>query len=125
METIWTPRLVDTRGKQLPTVRAVPIGEQEEQARQDNAREDDVTVMAAMLGNPNASVAELCKVCGWMSSRVADGDEPQPQKSTMHRVLKSLSRAKPKLARVNYGPWTLTEEGKKAARDVSLKRIRP
>jgi hypothetical protein len=123
METFRTPKLMDTRGNQLPTVRAVPITEQEEKARQENALEDDDTVMIAMLSQPEASIADLCKACGWVSPS-ADGKEPQPQKSTMHRVLKRLEGTKPRLARVDRERWTLTEEGKKAARRAGLDRMR-
>ena len=102
----------------LPTVRAVAISEAEEAAQTRSTRADEDAVLAALLADPDRSIAELARACGWCSQ-----ESGEPYKSKVHRVLDRLAKEKaPMLVKKNRDQWTLTEEGKNAARKAALRQ---
>jgi hypothetical protein len=116
LETIQTAKLVDTLGNMIPTVRANPISLADETAQQKRTRDDEDRVIALLLENPDASVADIAERWNWIS------DNGTPQKGRVHRALTRLDKtASPKLLRKNRERWELTEEGKKVARIAALK----
>jgi hypothetical protein len=118
LEEVSTPKLVDARGRLIPTVRAVEISEAEENAQAEQSLNDDNRVLAAMSSSPsNTSIADLCRKLGWIS------DDGLPHKSKLHRVLARLEKANPKLVRNDRGKWILTEAGKNAAAAALEARI--
>ena len=57
METFTTTELTDHKGRLLPTVRALHVGDAEEEARAEHASEEENKVVIAMLREPGISVA--------------------------------------------------------------------
>jgi hypothetical protein len=106
LEKITTPKLVDSKGRELPTVQAVAISEREEAEQEASAEGEEDKLMAELYSNPNRSVADLARACGWL---LANGE---PHKSKIDRVLTRLRIAK--LAKKVRGRrWRLTDEGRK------------
>lgn len=115
LERITTSNLVDSKGRMLPTVRAVAISRSEESTQEKKTRDDEDRVLAALLSNPDASMADIAEGCGWT---FASGE---PAKSRVRRAINRIdTSAKPKLLRKNREKWELTEEGKTAARRAAL-----
>jgi hypothetical protein len=65
LEKITTTKLKDTKGRLLPTVRAVPVGKVEEKSREDESRSDEDRLLIALLHNANRSWAELARAMKW------------------------------------------------------------
>jgi hypothetical protein len=114
LELIYTDRLTDARKRQIPTVRAIVIPRDDEEKLQHKTREDEDLVLAKLLANPNASIADIAEACGWTYGG-------EPAKSKVHRALAQMTKTKPVLVRKERNRWLLTEEGKKIARDAALK----
>jgi AAA domain-containing protein len=106
LETVTTTRLMDKKGRLIPTVRALWISDAETERETEDARCDEDTLLRALL-IPGQSLASLAKTCHWLTT---SGD---PYKSKVQRVLKRLE--KEKLATTKRGVVTLTEAGKSAA----------
>jgi hypothetical protein len=106
LETVTTTRLMDKKGRLIPTVRAVWISDAETERETEDARSDEDTLLQAML-IPGLSIAKLAEACGWLTSK---GD---PHKSKVDRTMKRLE--KDKLAQLKRGTWGLTETGKTSA----------
>jgi AAA domain len=117
LETIRTPTLTDQEGRELPTVRAVPISRVEEDKVVDSARDEEDRALAALLKMPGASLSSLAEECGWTY-------QGEPAKSKVQRILVRLTVTKPVLVRKNRNLYELTEEGKKAAREAALRFLR-
>ena len=103
--TIRTPRIVDSKGRQLPTVMAQPLTPIEETNREEEARKDEDAILDAMKAAPGASVAKLAEMVGWTV-----GAGGAPHKSKVDRVLKRLRHEK--LVEQRRGKWRLTKAGK-------------
>jgi AAA domain len=114
LEKITSPKLTDKKGRLLPTVRAVLISESEEEKQAQHTRTDEDALLAALLKEPDRSIAELARACNWT---LQNGE---PHKSKVYRFLEKLSKGKPKLVTKNRDRWALTEAGKSAARKASL-----
>lgn len=113
LEKITTPALIDKKGRQVPTVRAVAFSEHEEAQTSLHAREDEDRLLVAMRGNADCSVADLARTCGWILQ------SGEPYKSKVHRLLERLDKSKPKLLKKGRGDrWQLTEEGARAAENA-------
>ena len=103
LETVTTMRLMDKKGRLIPTVRAVWISDAETERATEDARSDEDALLKAML-IPGQSIADLATACGWHTS------SGEPHKSKTYRVLKRLEADK--LAILKRGAWILTESGK-------------
>lgn len=114
LETIRTTKLVDARGRQIPTVRAVPVTRSEEERQQKRTEDDEDRVLARMLADPDASFAEIADACEWVN------EKGEALKMRVQRAITRLEKAHPKLVRKNRNRWQLTEEGKTLARKVAL-----
>jgi hypothetical protein len=115
LEKITTPRLVDAKGRLLPTVRAVHISEAEEATQAQHVRRDEDRVLASLLAEPDRSVAKIARACGWL---LQNGD---PYKSRVQRALERLGKESPKLISKARGQHVATEPGKEAARKAALR----
>jgi hypothetical protein len=113
IEKITTDKLVDSKGRPISTVRAVPISDQEEESQSRQVRDDEDLLLAALLKDSDCSVADLARGCGWI---LQNGE---PHKSKVYRGFERLEKAK--LAKKKRGRWTLTEEGKTTAREAALR----
>lgn len=107
LEKINTTALVDSKGRTIPTVRAVPVSEHEEETEAFHARSDEDELLVAMLES-GRSVSQLAGACRWT---LQNGD---PHKSKVHRVMKRLADAH--LVKKGRGEtWQLADPGKAAA----------
>lgn len=106
LETLTTTRLMDKKGRLIPTVRAVWTSEAETERATEDARTDEDTLLKGMLV-PGQSVAQLATACGWLTSK------GEPHKSKVDRTMKRLTADK--LVTKKRGTWMLTDAGKKAA----------
>jgi len=114
LETIRTPKLVDARGRQLPTVRAVPVTRSEEDTQRKRTEDDEDHVLAQLLAHPDASLSEIAETCEWVNTH------GEPLKMRVQRAIERLDKAHPKLVRKDRNKWKLTEEGKTQARKAAL-----
>lgn len=108
LERVTTPRLVDSKGKLIPTVIAKPLSDSEARERRESAHSNEDMVLAAMLANPNASIADIAGACGWKYKGGA------PDKSKVQRALGTLKDKK--LIEWLHDSYVLTPRGKKAAK---------
>lgn len=81
-------RLVDSRGRAIPTVIARCVSAADYHEEMEDIRDEDGQMIEAMRDNPDASMTELAKALGW---KYRDGS---PAKSRVQRVIKRLERAK-------------------------------
>jgi hypothetical protein len=103
-----TDRLVDSQGRQIPTVVAKPISETDREKFDARAQSMADTLLICMHeAGPGASIAKLAEAADW---RLSTGG---PNKSKVERQLKSLE--KEKLVKKERGAWVLTEKGTKLA----------
>lgn len=114
LDRFVTDRLVDARGRRIPTVRAVPVSRTEEDRHSGRLREDEDRLLAAMLVDPNRSQADLAEACGWVN------EKGEIQRYRAQRAIDRLSKSKPALIRKERDHWVLTEEGKSTARKAAL-----
>jgi DNA-binding PadR family transcriptional regulator len=105
LEPITTPKLIDSKGRQIPTVRAIAISVQEQEAQERDSEGEEDQVLVA-IGDKLRSIAEIANACNWL---LADG---KPYRSRVDRVLKRLLQDK-LIRRVRGKRYRLTDEGKK------------
>jgi hypothetical protein len=110
IEKITTTKLIDKKGRLIPTVQAVAISQIEEEKQTRSARDDEDRLLAAMAKDSDRSVAELARACGWFFK---DGE---PYKSKAQRVIDRMARQRPKLVKKDRQRWVLTPEGEAAVR---------
>jgi hypothetical protein len=107
LEKIKTQELVDAKGRQIATVRAVPISEDEQEIELKRVRSDEDRLLIAMQIHPGASYAKLAESCGWVS------DKGTAAKSKVLRNFERLKEAG--LVEKKRDEWRLTKSGKEAA----------
>jgi AAA domain len=110
LETVTTTRLMDQKGRLIPTVRAAWMSDAETERETVHARGDEDTLLSAML-IPGRSIADLATACGWVTSK------GEPHKSKVDRTMKRL--AADKFAIKKRGTWMLADAGKAAAETVA------
>lgn len=106
--TWHSDRLVDTRGRPMPTVIAKPLTDAEKVSREDQSTRELHRLIAAMRDHPGASIADMAEHAGWTLQGGI------PYKSKVQRHLATLK--KQKLVTNELGVWTLTPTGDKAAK---------
>jgi hypothetical protein len=106
LEKITTAALVDSKGRMIPTVRAVSVSELEQQMQSSAARKDEDRLLVAMRIK-GRSVADLAIACGWKS------DSGTPSKSKVSRLLGRL--VDDGLAEMFRGTYRLTKNGEEVA----------
>lgn len=107
LEKVLCDALIDAKGRHIPSVRAVPVSDLDQEGITRSTRTDEDTLLAAMLEQPGRSIAQLAATCGWT---LGNGE---PHKSKTQRRLIGLEKAG--LAKKVRGIWELTDAGKKAA----------
>ena len=106
LEKITCPELVDGDGEALPTVRAVPVSDNDQENLTRAARKDEDVLLIALL-EPGRSVAQLAAACEWQTP------SGEPYKSKIQRRIAGLEKSG--LVRKARGVWELTDKGKTAA----------
>jgi hypothetical protein len=105
---VTTDRIKDSKDKLIPTVIAKPLSDREYRERQASAHSNEDTVLIAMFDEPNASIADIAKACGWTYKGGA------PDKSKVQRALKGLEKSK--LIEKVRDTYALTAKGEKTAK---------
>jgi hypothetical protein len=118
LEAITTPKLVDSKNRMLPTVRAVPISATAEEQQLDKAEDEERAVLAAYLrlGADRPSVADVALELDW---KMGNGE---PYKQRVLRVIDRLlkDRKPALLSKTRNDKYQLTEAGRTLARDYAL-----
>jgi hypothetical protein len=111
LDRVLTPHLVDSKGRQMPTVRAVALTDKEEaQETEASQAEENELLIARFDGGVSMSIADLARAAGWILSN------GEPHKSKVDRALKRLKKAG--LVKPERGKWDLTDKGVKLARKL-------
>lgn len=107
LRPVTPARLKDARGRQIPTVVAEYLTEEQYNTRLlDNATDQDKVMILILNGKGKISIADMAKMAGWMSPG------GNPHKGKVHRILMQLREEK--LARPKRnGRWALTDAGLK------------
>jgi hypothetical protein len=103
LSTITTPKLIDSKGRLMPTVMAENVSGGDIAESEAKARFQEKRLLEAMVANPVASLSELAVACGWFRS----GSEPY--KSLVQRVMQRL--VKYKLVKKSGRDYVPTSEG--------------
>jgi hypothetical protein len=110
LETIHSTRLIDDKGRALPTVRAIVATESEQNRQTQRVADDQDRVLAQMAYQPNQSFAEIARALDWFNG------VGEPLKGRVQRVITKLEKVTPKLVKKNIrDQWELTDKGKEAA----------
>ena len=117
LEVIHTVRLVDDKGRVLPTVRAIVVSTSEEDQQSGRLVEDENRVLIQMMYVPNQSLSDIARAVGWLN------DKDEPLKARVQRAVSRLEKEKPLLVRKVRGHWELTDKGKEIATNAA--RVMP
>ncbi|KRQ11890.1 hypothetical protein AOQ73_05645 [Bradyrhizobium pachyrhizi] len=98
------PRLIDTKGRQIPTIVAEPISAAEHARREDVAHGDELKILRTMCDQPGASPTAIAKAHNWNHSKVT-------------RALPGL--LKRGLVSNELGHWKATPKAQKALNDLA------
>jgi hypothetical protein len=69
LETATSARLRDSKGRQIPSVIAKALSDQERSRAEARSREDEDAMLLAIDDNPGASFAGLAVALGWISAK--------------------------------------------------------
>jgi hypothetical protein len=114
MREIRTPKLVDSKGRQMPTIMAEVITDTEVDTIEVTNKQQEDRLLAAMVGNPRGSLSEWATECGWFQPK----DKTAPYKALVQRVLKRLEKAK--LIKKYGRGFSVTAPGKTAAKGAKF-----
>lgn len=116
LEKVTTESLVDSKGRKLPTIRAVPVStSDQERAEESEVAEENTLLVARLNGPAQMSMGDLATACGWF---MANGD---PYKMKVARMCAKL--VVDRLMRKYRKGYVLTEAGKKAAREAEAAAV--
>ena len=106
LETVTAPALVDSKGREIPTVMASLVSEGETRQRRETARRDEDLVLIALENLTKPSNAAIADHLGWKDSA---GETHKRRAQTATTRLR-----KDKLAELDRDGWTLTAKGREA-----------
>jgi hypothetical protein len=109
-------KLVDSKGRLLPTVMAEVVTDAQVEATEEASLRQDDRLLRAMLERRNGSLSAWAADCGW-TLQCRPSEQPQPNKSQAQRVMKRL--VADKLVQKVRGDFALTKTGAKAAQKVA------
>jgi hypothetical protein len=111
LESVTSPQLKDSKGRQIPSVVAKALSETEKRRAEAGSRDDEDALLLAIADHPRASYAGLAVALGWVSDK---GENKAKVKRCADR-LKADKLAKPD----RQGTLCLTEKG-----ETEVKRLR-
>ena len=112
LRQVTAARLVDSKGKPIPTVLALPLDEVSHSSKRAESRaQEDELLMLLLAGNEGLSLTAVAEHAGWISRT------GEPNKSKAQRVMNRLRDAH--LVKNERGDWRLTEAGEKAAKKAA------
>jgi hypothetical protein len=115
LERIETTKLVDSKGRILPTVRAVIIEQSEQEHRQRRQTDDEDRVLLELVTFPGKSFAQIAEALSWRN------DKGELNRSRAQRCIEKLVEYR--LLKKNRDSYEATDNGKKAASEAD-KRFR-
>jgi len=110
LERIETTKLVDSKDRILPTVRAVVIEQGEQERRQRRQTDDEDRVLVELVTFPGKSFAQVAEALGWRN------DKGELNRSRAQRCIEKLIEYR--LLKKNRDTYEPTDSGKKAASDA-------
>lgn len=108
LEKVTTDLIKDSKGKLIPTIIAKALSDSEVRELRASVHSNEDMVLAAMLNQEGASIADIAKACGWTYKGGL------PDKSKVQRAFKGLEGKK--LIDKLHDSYVLTAKGKKAAK---------
>jgi hypothetical protein len=111
MEPKTVDSVVDSKGRLMPSVIAIPITDEMAQQELAKAIRDEEAVLVSMLNDPSLSMAQIATELGWLSAKTS-----MPQKSKVEKAIKALKEER--LVKKSRKKWRLTDSGKKEAESV-------
>jgi hypothetical protein len=115
LDKVVVEQLKDSKGRLMPTVRAVAISEDEEAQESATAQRDEDAILLARLDAGGVmTVAEIATALDWT---LANG---QPHKSKVHRRLQRLKASG--LMKPFRRGWDFTDKGENAAKEIRAER---
>ena len=106
---IRVPTLVDSRGRQIPTVMARTVSDGELSARAAAAMKEDQEMLIAIRANGKRSLRDLAEFLKW-----GDDDAAKRKAQTVTDRLK-----KAQMIQYDLGVWSLTKKGEQAAPEAA------
>lgn len=116
LKTVTAPMLIDTKGREVPTVMATPVTDGEIREMKAGARRDEDEALM-LIQNGSKSYAAIAEAAGWLDK---DGNAHRRRAQSACEKLKKEKLADYK-ARVG---WKLTKDGEEAATHVREARHR-
>lgn len=104
IETITSDRVIDAKGRHMPSVIAKPIGEIQIELAQKQTEMKEEAVLGAIHRSPRGSIAMWATLAGFITK------EGKPQKSTVLRLCQRL--ADEKFLVKSRGRFKLTKKGR-------------
>ncbi|MBK1793542.1 AAA family ATPase [Devosia sp. WQ 349] len=117
LATVTAPKLVDSKGREIPTVMASLVSEGETRARRETARKDEDLVLMAIQNMKSPSNTAIAEYLGW---RTPDG---QPHKRRAQSATTKL-RLQKLVELLGRDGWTLTARGREAATEARATHAR-
>ena len=106
-------RLKDSKGRNIPTVIAKTMSEQERSEAEANTRSDEDDLLIAISANERSSQAGLATALGWVS-------DSGPNKAKVNRCAKRLKHSK--YLKNERGTLLLTDKGKAEVKRLKTNR---
>jgi hypothetical protein len=106
--TVTSDRLVNSKGKKMPTVLARPMNEGEQRDAEAKIRDEEDQLLIAILDNDGASMKGLADLLRWLNRK------GQPDKRRVQKRADDLRKGG--YLKNERGALELTEKGEKAAK---------
>jgi len=106
LETVTASTLVDSKGREIPTVMASLVSDGETRQRRETARRDEDMVLIALQNLNKPSVRDIAEHCGWTDAK---GEVHKRRAQTAANKLR-----RDKLAELERDGWALTTRGLEA-----------
>ena len=105
LETVHSKKVIDDRGREMPSVMATPVTDTEVAKAEKLAETDQNILLAIIDGHPPLSMAELAAKAKWTNARGG------PDKSKVQRIVRQLVEYK--LVEKYRNRYRATKLGKK------------
>lgn len=114
LETVTAPSLIDSKGRQVPTVIATDMSDVEVGAAKRQAFTDQDAILIALEGNPGMSIRDLAESLRWTNK---DGEPDRRRAQTATDKLRAQ-----RLMKFEARKWKFTLAGLEALADAKARR---
>ncbi len=116
LQPVTARRLIDSRGRHIPTVIANELSKEDQRARVSDVRQEEDSILMLLHQNKGTfSYAEIASEMDWYV-----GADKRPNKVKVQRLMKRLTASK--LVDVDRDGVVLTKKGEKAAENAAAER---